>query len=136
MDKSQKEQQELIFKLSMFEQQIQQLQQQLQAVEESVIDLKTLNFGLDELKGSKDKEVMAPLGRGIFIKTKVLSEDLTIDVGGRNFVKKTIPETKEIIEEQVKKLGKVKKELDEKLEEINLELTKTIIEAQKKESGS
>jgi len=32
-------QQEIMFKLSMFEQQIQQLQQQLQAVEESVVDL-------------------------------------------------------------------------------------------------
>jgi prefoldin alpha subunit len=136
MDKSQREQQEIIFKLSMFEQQIQQLQQQLQAVEESVIDLNTLNFGLDELKGSKDKEIMAPLGRGIFVKTKLLSEDLTVDVGRRNFVKKTIPETKEIIEEQIKKLGKVKKELDERIEEINLELTKTIIEAQKKGDSS
>lgn len=66
-------QQELIFKLSMYEQQIRNLQQQLEAVEKGILDMNNLNLGLDELIGSKDKEILAPIGRGIFVKTKLLS---------------------------------------------------------------
>ncbi len=124
-------QQELMFKLSMFEQQIQQLQQQLQAVEQGIIELMTLSTGLDELVGSKDKEIMAPIGRGIFVKAKLLSEELTVDVGGKNFVKKGIPDTQKIIKEQTKKLEEIKKSLSKAMEDINQELTKTVMDAQK-----
>ena len=128
-----KEQQELMFKLSMFEQQIQQLQQQLQAVEQGVVELTTLDMSLDELVGSEGKEIFAPIGRGIFAKSKLASEELVVDIGDKNLVKKSIPETKKIINEQVKKLEEVKESLSKSMEEINQELTKTVIDAQKKE---
>ena len=126
-----KNQQELMYKLSMFEQQIQILSQQLQAVEESIVEMNSLNFGLDELKGAKGKEILAPMGRGIFVKTKLSEEDLIVDIGGKNFVKKTISDTKKIIEEQNKKLEEVKSELNDKIEEIHEEATKMILEMQK-----
>ena len=122
--------QEALFKLSMFEQQIQHLQQQIQAVEESIVDMGLLNTGLSEIEGSVGKEILAPLGRGIFIEAKLLSDKLTVDVGGRNFVKKTVPQTKEIIDEQIKKLNEIKGELNEKIEEISEELTDAISEIQ------
>jgi prefoldin alpha subunit len=127
--------QEIMIKLQMFEQQMQQLQQQLQAVEESVIDLNSLGIGLDELKGSKGKEIMAPLGRGIFVKAKLLSEDLTVDVGGKNFVKKNIGDTKKIVDEQLVKLEEIKKDLNNNLEQLGEELTKTFAEAQKEQGN-
>ena len=123
-------QQELMFKLSMFEQQMQQLQQQLQAVEQGMIEMSTLNLGLDELVGSKDKEIFAPIGRGIFVKAKLLSEELTVDVGGKNFVKKTIPDTKKTIDEQIKKLEDVKGDLEKSMKEMNQEFMELIEEAQ------
>jgi len=126
-----KEQQELMFKLSMFEQQIQQLQQQIQAIEQGVIEMNSLSLGLDELKGSKDKEILASIGRGIFAKTKLVSEELTVDVGGRNFVKKSIPDTKKIIDEQVNKLENVKKDLNDNLEKISKELVRVMGEVKK-----
>ena len=58
------DQQELIMKLSMFEQQIQQIQQQLQAVEQALAELNSLNLGLDELIGKTDFLI-------IFIRYKV-----------------------------------------------------------------
>ena len=127
----QEKKQELIFRLGMFEQQIHQLQEQMDAVERGINDLGSLNFGLDELKGNIGKEVLSPLGKGIFVKTKFASEDLTVDIGGRNFVKKSIPETKEIIKEQIKKLIIVKKEIDENLEKISDEMRKSLEEFQK-----
>lgn len=121
-------QQELMFKLGMFEQQIQQIQQQVQAVEQGIVEMNSLNFGLDELVGKEGKEILAPIGRGIFVKSKLISEKLTVDVGGKNFVKKTIPETKKIIEEQIKKLEDVKKDLNDNLEKLGGELMKVMEE--------
>jgi len=128
-----KNQEELMQKFGMYEQQIMQLQQQLEAVEQAIVEMSSLVLGLDELVGSKDKEILAPIGRGIFTKTKLISEDLTVDVGGKNFVKKSIPETKKLIQNQVEKLEEVKKELEGNLEEINNELTTTFMNAQKEE---
>ncbi len=115
--------QELLFRFSMFERQIRELQQQIEAVERGIVDLTTLNFGLDELVGSKDKEIFAPMGKGIFVKAKLVSEELNVDIGEGNLVKKSIPETKELIEEQIKKLEQVRGELEKNLEEIGQELT-------------
>ena len=128
-----KNQEELMQKLGMYEQQIMQLQQQLEAVEQAIIEMGSLVLGLDELIGSKDKEILAPIGRGIFAKTKLISEELTVDVGGKTFVKKTIPETKKLIKDQVTKLEDVKKELENNLEKINEELTTTFMNAQKEQ---
>lgn len=131
----QEKQQELIFKLSMFEQQISQLQEQMESVEKGINDLGVLNFGLDELKGSTGKEVLSPLGRGIFVKGEIKSEDLIVDIGGKIFVKKNIPDTKEIIRNQIKKLILVKKNLNDNLERISQEMTKTFEEFQKEKGN-
>lgn len=117
----------------MFEKQIQELQQQIEAVERGIVDLNSLNFGLGELVGGKDKEIFAPLGKGIFVKAKLISEELNVDVGNGNFVKKSIPETKGLIEEQIKKLGEIKTELEQNLEQLGEELTKMMNDIQNRQ---
>jgi len=125
-EESNEKKQEILFKLSLFEQQINQMQQQLQSVERGIIDLSSLELELDDLKGSNGKEILAPVGRGIFAKAKLLSEDLIMDVGGKNFVKKTIPETQDIIKGQIKKLEQIKSQLQENSDEISREAEKLI----------
>ena len=131
--------QEIMFKLQMFDQQIKQLQQQLEAVGQGIAEMTTLSAGLDELVGKKGKEIFAPIGRGIFAKATLESEELNVDVGSGNLVQKSIPETKKIIEEQIKKLKDVQKELEGGLEKVGGEFNKTIMEMQgegeKKEEG-
>jgi prefoldin alpha subunit len=122
--------QELMYKFQMFEQQIRALQQQLQAVEEAILDINKLNLEMDDLIGKKDSEIFALIGRGIYARAKLMSEELLVDIGNKNFVKKSIPETKEIIQNQIKKLEKLKEELNLGLEDINKELTKTFEESQ------
>jgi len=126
------DQQELMFRFQMFEQQIQQLGQQLDAVERGIIEMTSLNIGLNDLVGGKNKEIMAPVGRGIFAQAKLLSDELLVDIGEGKLIKKSIPDTQKLIEEQVQKLGQAKIELNNAMEQINEELTKTMIEAQKK----
>lgn len=128
----QNEQQELMIKFSMFEQQIRNLQEQMQAVEKASLDLESIRLGLDEIKTGKDKEILAPIGRGIFVKTKLISDELTVDVGGKNFITKSVDSTKDIIQKQLIKLEDVKKQLDDAMEEINQELTKLMLESQEK----
>ncbi|MGD9276238.1 MAG: prefoldin subunit alpha [Candidatus Pacearchaeota archaeon] len=123
-------QQEMMFKLQMFEQQLKQIQQQLQAVEQGIVEMSGLNLGLSELVGKKDSEIFAPIGRGIFAKAKLVSEELTVDVGEGNMVKKTIPETKKIIETQIEKLEEAKMDLTKAMNETNEEFMKLIDEAQ------
>lgn len=119
--------QEFLYKLGMFEKQIEQLSQQLQLIEKSVLDLNSLNFGMDEIKDSVGKEILAQLGKGIFVKTKLISDELVVDVGDKNFVKKSIPETKSIIKEQIEKLNHLKKDLEDKIEEINKEVEELVL---------
>ena len=106
----------------MYEQQIQQLQQQIQAVEQGIVEISSLNLGLDDLKNKTGKEILASVGKGIFAEAKLTSENLIVDIGEKNFVKKTIPETQEIIKEQIKKLQMVKEEMNENLESISEEI--------------
>ena len=124
-----KSQQELLFQFSMLEQQIQNLQQQLRAIEEAIVDVNTLNLGLDDLKDSVGKEIMAPLGRGIFVKTRLISDKMVVDVGGRNFVTKSVSETKNIVESQSKKLEEIKEEILAHLEGADKELSKIVSQA-------
>ncbi len=123
-------QQEMMFKFQMYEQEIQQINQQLQAIEQAIQDMKSIDQGLEEIKGSEGKEILAPVGRGIFVKAKVLSEDLTVDVGNKTFVKKNVEDTKNIITDQIERLEEIQEQLHSRLEEINSELTRIIMESQ------
>jgi len=87
-------QQELMIKFQMFEQQIRAIQEQLQIIEQTIIELKDLNSRMDDLVGKEGQEIMASIGKGIFARAKLISEDLLVDIGGKNYVKKSIPETK------------------------------------------
>ena len=126
----QQEEQELIYKLSIYEQQMQQIQQQLEVVEKTIVDISSLNVELDELKGKTGQEIFAPVGRGIFAKAKLLSEELIVNVGDGNLITKSIPETKKLIEKQIEKLKEVRKELDSNLEKISHELEGLMREAE------
>ncbi|OYT36399.1 prefoldin subunit alpha [Candidatus Pacearchaeota archaeon ex4484_71] len=127
--------QELQRKFQVFESQIMGLQQQLQAVDQAMVELKQLHLSLDDLKGNEGKEVLAPIGRGVYAKTKLSSEDLVIDIGNKTYVDKSIPGTKEIISEQIKKLENSKVDLNRELENLNQEITRTFLEHQKLHQG-
>jgi len=120
------QQQEIIYTLGMYEQHIKQLSQQLQAVEENIVELNSLIFDLDEIK--KGKEILAQVGKGVFVNANLTSNELTVNVGEKNFVKKNIPETKKLIKEQLSKLENVKKELEMKIDEIGGEIQRILSE--------
>jgi prefoldin alpha subunit len=129
-NEDQQKQQELMIKFQIFEQQINAINQQQEAIEQAIVEMGSLNLGLEELIGKKDNEIMAPIGRGIYARAKLISEELLVDIGNKNLVKKTIPETRELIQEQIKKLESIREELNGELQKINEELTKTFMSSQ------
>jgi prefoldin alpha subunit len=129
------EQQELFLKINNYEQQAQQIQQQLQAVEKAINELNNLNLGLDELVGKTNNEILAQVGKGIFVKAKLISEELIVDIGNRNFVKKDISGTKKILQKQLEKLKEIEVELNNNLETIEEEFTQILEEVQKYEKN-
>ncbi|MBI2044676.1 hypothetical protein HYT23_01320 [Candidatus Pacearchaeota archaeon] len=126
-------QQELMFKLAMYEQQIKQLNEQLEAVEKAIADSSSLSLNLENLKNGKEKEIVASIGKGIFARAKLISEELLVDIGGKNIVKKSIPEAQKLIGSQVNKLSEIKFEIEKNLEAMNSELMKMFLEAQEKQ---
>lgn len=129
-------QEELIYKFGMFEQQMRQIQEQMEAVDKGMNDLKELSLGLEEIKGSSGKEVMAAIGRGIFVKAKIVEEELNVDIGNGNFVKKSVDETKKILEKQETRLGGIKVELNNAMSNLEKELNNLMVEAQGMSAGS
>jgi prefoldin alpha subunit len=126
MEKSEKN---FMSQLSLFEQQINQIQQQKEAVNQAIEEMTFLDKGLEELIGSRDKEILSQIGNGIFVKSKLLSEELLVNIGEKNFVKKSISETKEIISKQIEKLKEAQEDLEKTTEEISEELERTMKEA-------
>jgi len=123
-------QNELMIKLSFFEQQIRQIQQQLEVIEKNIIEMNSLEISMGEFKGAEGREILSKISKNIFVKTKLISEELIVDIGNGNFIKKSIEDTRKLIREQTKKLENLRDELNSALEKINEELTKTIMEAQ------
>jgi prefoldin alpha subunit len=119
---NEQEKQELMMKLGFFEQQIRQIQQQIQAIESGIVEMSSLNSGLEELQGKTGEEILAPIGRGIYAKAKLLSEELLVNVGSSNLVTKSIPDTRKLIGEQIKKLEEIKIEMNSNLENLGKEI--------------
>lgn len=124
---------EYLFKLALFEEEINKLEQQMQLIEQQVLEMQSLASGLKELEKSKEKQIWANLGKNIFMKAEILDKNLLVDIGNRTFVKKSIAETLKLIEEQLIKLVEAKNKVVGKLQEIQQHMEEVIMEAQKGE---
>lgn len=121
--------QENLYKLSLFQQQMQQLQQQLEAIERAINDMTSLSYEIDELENKENSKIFALIGRGIYAKGKLTSNKLLVDLGEGNLVNKSVSETKEIINKQIQKLKQAKQEINKSLEELDKEARKIIKES-------
>ncbi len=122
---------EYILRLSMFEQEMNKLQEKMQVIEQQINELQSLQYGLQELDKSNEKEMMANLGKGIFIKTNIIDKNLLVDVGNNTFVNKNIPQTIDIIQKQLKSLDDARNRITDKIQEIQTEAMKLVEQVQK-----
>jgi len=125
---------EIILRLSMLEQEISKFQEQLQLIEQNILELQNLQLSLQEIQGTKEKQMLANLGKNIFIKTEIQDKNLIVDVGNKIFIKKNIPETIKIIENQLLKLMQAKNQVLEKMQQLQGQAQEIIAEAEKSEA--
>lgn len=115
-------------KLKMIEQEVNQLSQQSEAVEQNITELSEIKNSLLEIKKEKTKEFLANLGKKIFIPVEIKDKGLFVEVGNKNFVKKTVEETLDIISLQIGKLEDAKEEIKSRLKDLEGEMEEVISE--------
>ena len=102
-------QQRQIIEFQMMQQRAEQLDQQLKAVDQQIIEMMDLNDSIGKV--SKGSEMLFPMGKGIYTRSKVEDEKLFINIGSGIIVKRTPSDAVKIIEEQIERLEYVKKEI-------------------------
>lgn len=120
---------DLMIQLSLLEQRSEEVRQQIETVEEQAKEMDALKSSLEALDKNKNGEVLANLGRGIFVKTQVGDDQVFLNVGSKTFIRKSFKDAAEIVEKQVSELGEIKHHLMHSLEDINLNLQSLVEEA-------
>ena len=125
--------QDYLIRLSILQEEARRLQEQVQLVNQETADLEIVKTGVDKLGKEKSEEILAPVGKGIFIKSKPLEKELFVNVGKGIMLKKTPKDAIKIIDKQIKQLQDLKQMLINEIEKINTELQEVIIQAQKEQ---
>ena len=117
-----KQLQEKYVELKVYEAQLSEIQKQVEAFENHLFELSTILDSLDELKTiPKGTELLVPISPGVFVKARLENANqLTVNVGSSVAVERSIPETKELIEKQMKELEAYRKKLINEFERLSV----------------
>jgi len=115
------EQQQMI-QMQMLQQEAEDLNQQLQLIEQNLSEIGSLKLSLEEIDKNENKEILANIGKKIFLPVEIKDKNLFVEIGKSNFVKKTIPETIQVTEEQTKKLVAGKQDVVKRIEQLQKEV--------------
>ena len=102
---------ELIIKLQETHQQSQEIEEKFKVVEQQLDELQKFASSLEDLDKNSNKEILASLGKGVYIKSDIKDEKLFVDVGSGVLVRKSIEESRQVVEEQSKKLNEIRIQL-------------------------
>ena len=91
-------------------------------VENQISELKAFEETVETIEKSESDEFFAPLGKGVFVKSKRLEKDLLVDAGAGVLVKKGPEETRKLIGHQLTKLEEIRAGLKAQLGEFGKEL--------------
>lgn len=93
-----------------------EIEKQLAFVSEQIAELEAFRDGLGFLDREKRREILAPLGKGVFAGANLADEKLFVEVGAGVIVRKTPKEIEETIKEQLARFTEAKFHLKEQLE--------------------
>jgi len=121
------ERQELFQKAVMLQRQSEETEQQLRFVDEQIAELEKFKEGLKSFRESKEKEILANLGKGVYVKSEIKDrEKLFVEVGAGVIVKKTPIEAMKVVEEQIARFENARVQIASQLESYNEELRSMI----------
>ena len=110
--------QEQLLRASMMEQQAQALGERLQQVEQELRELVKLREALEGLMLSKEKRVLASLGKGVSFAADRVEEELFVEVGAGVVIKKKPEEVMEVIESQIERLSQAQEVISSRFDEL------------------
>ncbi len=120
---------EQAIKIQLIEQEANNLNYQLQMIEENIKEVNELIGSLNEIE--KGKNILINLGKKIYLPVEIKDDNLTVDVGKGNFVKKNTPDTIKIAEEQVERLINSRNLIVGKLNELQKDVDSLFLEIEK-----
>ena len=104
--------QQALMQLQMIEQQLKEIEEQIVHVEEKKQEIQNMQAGLSELKKSKPGNAFAPLGLGMYSKSKILdTSNVLVNVGSDVFLEKDVTEMGKILKNQVDQFEDLSKSL-------------------------
>ena len=113
MNEPPKEFKQKYMELQVLQHQMQQVQQQVRALEEQAGEMDVVLEALDDFSKSKpDSEAYVTLTPGLLVKAKITETDkVLLNVGSSAIVEKSIPDAKTVISAQASELRKLQDEL-------------------------
>ena len=84
--------QEQIMRIQMAEQEAEQFNKQIELIDQHVSEMREIEEALEKIQEKDTKEILANLGKKIFIPVEIKDKTLIVEVGNKTFVKKSIPE--------------------------------------------
>jgi len=130
------DEQQYFMKMQMLGQEAEKIEQQVQMIDQQNMELMAVRESVAAMKENKNKEILANLGKGIFVKADIKDENLFVNVGKDVLVKKNPDETIKIIDEQLVKLTAGKEQFIGRIGELQEEMQNLLLEAQKFQRAS
>jgi len=108
--------------LQLIKQQMEALDKRILLLEEKRAELEIITQALESLEKQKNKELLIPLGSGVFLQGKLLNANTVfVEVGANVVIKKDWSQAKELIKSQINELEKAQMKLREELVLMNEE---------------
>src|SRR3989344_8369868 len=102
---------ELLYKASILEDQYKESEGKINFVNQQLAELEQFNLALNSFKHSNEDKMLSSFGKGVYVKTKLESKDLFVEVGAGIVLKKNPDEMTKIIENQLLKLREIRIQL-------------------------
>lgn len=118
---------QILEKALQLRQQSEETEQQLGFVNEQLEEMDKFYEKLKMLEDSSEKEILAPLGRGVYIKSeRNVEEKLFVEAGAGVVVRKTPSEAREVVKEQMEKFKEARMQLLGQLQEYSQEFAQML----------
>lgn len=114
------------------QQQAEQMNKYLEELEQKRQEFEQTKESLKEFeKTPVETQTMIPVASGIFAQGKITeNKELIVNVGANILVKKNIPQTVDLIDEQVKEIEQAQTKITQDIQKINLEINSLFKELQ------
>jgi len=119
---NEQEKQQKYLEYQIISQQIEQMQQQFTQIQHQMMELVKVNDTLEELKKSDDqREILIPLGAGIFVNGNVSNpKNLITNIGMQTAVNKSVDEVNKLVKEQIQQLNEYTQQIKDEISKLAL----------------